>query len=68
MKVTKVTAFKDNNGQMWETEEQAIEANIENIIENAGLWGEYDNLKLFFKGNPKEVKYILANINKIVED
>lgn len=71
MKVTKVNAFKSEDSSIWETEEEAIAQNIKDCIclldHDCGEGSSnisYD-IMIWFKENPKEVKYILANINKI---
>ena len=69
MKVTKITAFKANDGTLWEKESEAINDNINELI-NENLHhsceGSNSNLtndvKTWIRDYPREVKYILANI------
>ncbi len=68
MKVEKISAFRSDNEQVWETEKQAIESNIDDIV--VKLFDVSDNpnhfqVKEWIKDNKKEIRYILNNIDKI---
>jgi hypothetical protein len=65
MKVEKTTAYRSENESLWETEKEAIENNIDSLISEIDTFDIYTGVKAWFKKNPKSVKYILANINKI---
>jgi len=71
MKVEQVRAFKSEDGCIWEKEEDAIDQNINDCFDKAGV--NHDDgfttirlkIKTWMKDHPKDVKYILANIHKI---
>lgn len=69
MKVTKIQAFKANDGSLWEKESEAINDNINELIsENLHHSCEGSNsnivndVKAWIRDYPKEVRYILNNI------
>jgi len=71
MKVEKITAYRSDDSCIWETEQEAIENNITDIfclmnIDDKDTYGfRMEKLKNFFKEHKKEIKYVLANIDKI---
>jgi len=69
MNVTKITAYKSDDGSLWETESDAINDNINATINNTfehscdDSSGDIVNdVKKWIKSHPKEVRYLLANI------
>lgn len=69
MKVTKITAYKSDDGSIWETESNAINDNINATINDTfehscdDSTGDIVNdVKKGVKNHPKEVRYILNNI------
>ena len=69
MKVTKINAFKANDGSLWEKESEAINDNINGVINQTfdhsceNSTGDIINdVKKWVKNHPKEVRYLLANI------
>jgi len=69
MKVTKIQAFKANDGSLWEKESEAIDDNINEVINDTfdhtceGSSGNIVNdVKKWIRNYPKEVRYLLANI------
>jgi hypothetical protein len=66
-----IKAYKSNDGCIWETEKEAINQNICEVIDltdikNGDSYSTIrDKLKLWFKDHPKAIRYVLANINKI---
>lgn len=71
MKITKVTAYKSNDGCIWETEQEAIQQNIDDCFGKAEIShaDDYSVVKhkilCWMKEHPKDVKYVMANINVI---
>ena len=71
MKVTKVNAFKADDGTIWENEEEAITRNITDVIDCINHNCErsetdlHDDVRQWFRNYPKEIRYILTNIDKI---
>lgn len=73
MKIEQIKAYKSNDGCIWETEKEALEQNIDQAIDD---FVQLDSphhannrtaLKEFFHQHKKQVKYILANIDKIMK-
>jgi len=65
MKLEKINAFKANDGSIWEIEKEAIECNIDEIVNK--LWDiaiEPSNSDIisWMRQNKKEIQYILKNI------
>lgn len=71
MKVTLVDAFQSDDGNLWETEKEAIEANISECINKIDLSSNLtysqieDKIKLWMRNEKAAVRYVLNNINKI---
>ncbi len=71
MKLTKVTAYKSNDGCIWETEKEAIQQNIDDCFGKTEIThaDDYTTIKdkilNWMKEHLRDVKYILANINII---
>lgn len=70
LKVKKVEAFRSEDGCIWETEKEAIDNNINNCIPSI----TYDNysknkekLLEWFRNEKHQVRYVLANIDKIMD-
>ncbi len=72
MKVVQVKAFKANDGCVFEDEREAIEQNINEIIDKTGIVADdtytirNNKMKHWAKDNQKDIRYLLANINKII--
>ena len=68
MKTIKVTAFKANDENLYETESDAINPNITDCIDlidhdcGSGSSSLHDDIIDWFRNHPKEVRYVLANI------
>ncbi len=65
MKLEKINAFRANDGSILETEKEAIECNIDEIVNK--LWDiaiEPSNSDIisWMRQNKKEIQYILKNI------
>jgi len=65
MKLEKINAFRANDGSIWEIEKEAIECNIDEIVNK--LWDiaiEPSNSDIisWMRQNKKEIQYILKNI------
>ena len=71
MKVQVIKAYKAEDDCIYENENDAISQNIDICIENmnhdCGSGGSsiYQDVKKWFRDRPKDVRYILANIDKI---
>lgn len=65
MKVEKVLAYKSSDGSIYLTEKEAVNDNITTLMANANVIDLEIELKKWFKEKPKDIKYILANIDKI---
>lgn len=69
-KVTKVTMYKDKQGYVWETEKEAIDNNIESFIPCLTSEDYEVNKQLlleWFRNEKHQVRYVLANIDKIMD-
>lgn len=69
MKVTKIVAFKSNDDSLWETESEAINDNINQLIDEtlhhsceSSDSDIVNDVKAWIKNYPKDVRYILNNI------
>lgn len=71
MKVEVIKAYKSEDDNIYEYENDAINQNIDLCIENMGHdcgSGEssiYADVKKWFMNHPKDVRYILANVGKV---
>jgi hypothetical protein len=71
MKITLIKAFRSNDGCIWESEKDAIQQNIDecfgktNISTTDTYTAIKDKVLLWIHNNPKDVRYILNNIDKI---
>lgn len=71
MKVQVIKAYKSEDDCIYEEEKDAINQNIDICIEamnhscNDSNSSIYTDVKKWFRDHPKDVRYILANINKI---
>jgi hypothetical protein len=71
MKVTKVTAFRADDETLWSTESDAVEQNINNALINIDFSSDdthssrEQKLKVWFKNNKADVRFILNNIDKL---
>jgi len=71
MKVEVIKAYKSEDGCIYENEAEATNENIDLCIQNMNHHCEgsnsniYNDVKKWFRDRPKDVRYILANINKI---
>jgi hypothetical protein len=75
MNVEKITAFKSEDGSIWEKEAAAIHSNIEDIINDDldhQCEGSGNNIKeeilIWFRDFPKDIKYIQANIKNLLPE
>ena len=74
MNVEKITAYKSQDGSIWEEEACAIHSNIEDIINNnldhncEGSNSIRVDLLKWFRDHPKDIKYIQANIKNLLPD
>jgi hypothetical protein len=73
MKTTKVTAFKANDENLYETESDAINSNIIdciNLIDHScsDSGSLHDDIIDWFRNHPKEVRYVLTNIKHAKKD
>jgi len=73
MKVELIKAYKSQDDNIWETEEEAINSNIQDIINNDLNHNCRDSdtdihidILTWFRDFPKSVKYIQANISKLL--
>lgn len=73
MNVEKITAFRSDDQSIWEKEGDAINQNIEDIVrDNLAHSCENNNgmltqeLLLWFRNHPKDIKYIQANIKNLL--
>ena len=72
MNVQKITAFKSEDGAIWEKEAYAINNNIDDAI-RANLNCDSDSMSTsliqsilaWFKNHPKDIKYIQAHVKKL---
>lgn len=70
LKVKKVEAFRSEDGCIWKTEKDTIENNIENFIPclNSDNYSINKNRLLeWFRNEKHQVRYVLANIDKIMD-
>jgi hypothetical protein len=73
MKIKIIKAYKSDDGCIWESEQEAIDQNIDQCIDMLGHTCTNNNsnikadIKRWFRDNPKEIRYILANINKVID-
>ena len=71
MNITKVTAFKSNDGSLWETEKEALADNVETALSKMDICSNdtytviMDKLKNWFINNKSDVRYVLKNIDKL---
>lgn len=71
MKVEIIKAYKSEDECIFEKEADAINQNINICIDNLEHCCQtsdsdiYSDIKRWFRDHPKDVRYILANINKI---
>ncbi len=72
MNVEKITAFKANDGGIWEKENEAIHSNIVDLISdnlNHSCGDSSGNITeeilRWFRDFPKDIKYIQAHVKKL---
>ena len=73
MKVEQIKAYKSQDDNIWETEEEAIYSNIQDIIDNDlghncsdSDTNITEDVLIWFRDHPKSVKYIQLNISKLL--
>jgi hypothetical protein len=71
MKVSVIKAFQSNDGCIWETEEEAVNQNIDECLDimeisHGDSYGTIrEKLKKWFKDHPSQVRYVRNNIHKL---
>lgn len=71
MKITKITAYKADDESLWETEKEAVQQNVQSILdeidfraEDSGIAAERKLLK-WIRDEKAKVRYVIKNINNI---
>ena len=68
MNVTKVTAFKDNDGMLWESDEEAIDSNIESCLSQINInsgdsYSEaHAKIKNWIVNNKSSLRYVIKHL------
>jgi hypothetical protein len=75
MNVEEITAFKSEDGSIWENEADAIHSNIVDSINdrlNHNCEGSSnpisEDILKWFRDHPKDIKYIQTNIKKLAPE
>lgn len=73
MKIQQIKAYKSADDNIWETEEEAIYSNIQDIIDNVlehncsdSEGNITEDILNWFRHHPKSVRYIQLNISKLL--
>lgn len=70
MKIEEITAYKSQDGSIWENKADAINNNIDDLI-RANLNSEHVSTELiqailsWFKQHPSDIKYIQTNLKNL---